>query len=102
MIFLYNEGTTKGGRDVCGTGTLDGNAEAFPNENSIYRPMMLRMLRCRNIRLQELYLYNSPAWTSAFLDSDHIWVSGVRIENHKKNNGDGLDLLIRGGINRFG
>lgn len=77
---------------LCGTGTLDGNADAFPNEGSVYRPMMLRFLRCRNLRLRELYLYNSPAWTTAFLDSEHIWIDGVRVENHKRNNGDGLDF----------
>ena len=36
---------------ICGSGVIDGNAAAFPNAGSIYRPMLLRVLRCRNVRV---------------------------------------------------
>ena len=74
---------------LTGGGMILGNAEAFPNEGSIYRPMMMRFLRCRNIRLSHLRLYDAAAWTTAFLDS---WVDGVDIRNEKRYNGDGLDF----------
>ena len=35
---------------------------------------------------------NSPSWTTAFLDSEYIWIHGVQIENEKRYNGDGLDF----------
>lgn len=76
---------------VVGHGEINGNAESFPNEGSIYRPMMMRFLRCKNIRVQHLRLYNSTAWTTAFLDSENIWCEGLDIRNDKKYNGDGLD-----------
>lgn len=78
--------------EISGSGEINGNSEAFPNKGSIYRPMMLRFLRCKNIRLLDVKLYNAAAWTTAFLDSDHIWVDRVDIRNWKRYNGDGLDF----------
>ena len=77
---------------ICGSGVIDGNAAAFPNAGSIYRPMLLRVLRCRNVRVQNLRLMNAAAWTTAFLDSDFIWATDLHIENHQNYNGDGLDF----------
>ncbi|WP_207761063.1 glycoside hydrolase family 28 protein [Bifidobacterium simiarum] len=77
---------------LTGRGVIAGNAEAFPNEGSIYRPMMIRMLRCSNVHLENLRLYDAAAWTTAFLDSEYIWVRGVDIRNDKRYNGDGLDF----------
>ncbi|CAM4514351.1 glycosyl hydrolase family 28-related protein [Paenibacillus typhae] len=48
---------------ISGQGEINGNAEKFPNEGSIYRPMMMRFLRCRNIHVTGMRLYNSTAWT---------------------------------------
>ncbi len=77
---------------LTGGGMILGNAEAFPNQGSIYRPMMMRFLHCRNIRLSGLRLYDAAAWTTAFLDSSWIWVDDVDIRNEKRYNGDGLDF----------
>lgn len=78
--------------ELTGSGEINGNSEAFPNKGSIYRPMMLRFLRCKNVRLSDVKLYNAAAWTTAFLDSSHIWVDRVDIQNWKRYNGDGLDF----------
>lgn len=78
--------------ELCGEGIINGSAEAFPNKGDIYRPMMIRFLNCKNIRLCGLRLYNSAAWTTAFLDSCNIFVSNVDIQNNKNYNGDGLDF----------
>ncbi len=75
-----------------GGGTIDGNAEQFPNKGDSARPMMLRMLRCKHVRLQNLNLVNAAAWTTAFLDSDFIHTTDLYIENHTNYNGDGLDF----------
>lgn len=88
--FLYAQDAEEIG--LCGEGKIMGNAEAFPNKGSIYRPMLLRFLRCRQIRLEKLRLYDAAAWTTAFLDSEYIWVNGVDIRNEKRYNGDGLDF----------
>ncbi|MGN1142370.1 MAG: hypothetical protein ACI4TF_14320 [Oliverpabstia sp.] len=50
-----------------GEGVFCGNAQCFPNEGDIYRPMMFRFLRCRNIRISEVSMLDAAAWTTAFL-----------------------------------
>lgn len=87
--FIYAEDASNIG--IIGQGEINGNAEKFPNEGSIYRPMMMRFLRCTNIRVKGLRLYNSTAWTTAFLDSENIWCEDLDIRNEKRYNGDGLD-----------
>lgn len=77
---------------LCGMGKIMGNAECFPNKDSIYRPMMMRFLRCKGIRVMDLCLYDAAAWTTTFLDSSYIWVERVTIRNEKRYNGDGLDF----------
>lgn len=88
--FLFAEDAENIG--IMGLGQINGNGEAFPNEGSIYRPMLLRFLRCRHIHLTDIRLYNAAAWTTAFLDSEDIYVDGVDIWNEKQYNGDGLDF----------
>ncbi len=102
---------------ITGRGEIDGSAEAFPNAETCgtevsgaerygagasdrealhtkiaYRPMMLRFLRCKNIRIDGVRLFQSASWTAAFLDSSYIWVSRVHIFNDRRYNGDGLDF----------
>lgn len=77
---------------IVGYGRIDGNAEVFPNEGSIYRPMLLRFLRCNHIFVENVRLHNAAAWTTAFLDSTDIRVRGVEIQNERRYNGDGLDF----------
>lgn len=88
--FIYAEDVRNTG--VIGQGEIDGNAECFPNQNSIYRPMMMRFLRCEHIVLRGMRLYNAAAWTTAFLDSRDIWIDALDICNEKRYNGDGLDF----------
>lgn len=90
LCFIYAEDAENFG--IIGRGEINGQAECFPNEGSIYRPMMLRFLRCSHIHLEHVRLYNAAAWTTAFLDSEYIWVDGVDIRNEKRFNGDGLDF----------
>jgi polygalacturonase len=87
--FIYAEDAINIG--IVGQGEINGSAESFPNEGSIYRPMLIRFLRCKNIRVKGLRLYNSPGWTTAFLDSENIWCEDLDISNDKRLNGDGLD-----------
>lgn len=88
--FLYGEDLENIG--ICGTGCIEGNSCAFPNDGSIYRPMMLRFLRCKQIHIEDVKLCDAAAWTTAFLDSEYIWINRVYIHNEKRYNGDGLDF----------
>lgn len=88
--FIYAENQEN--IDITGKGKINGSAEDFPNAGSIYRPMMLRFLRCKNIHISGVKLYQAAAWTAAFLDSSYVWVRKTHIFNDKNYNGDGLDF----------
>lgn len=88
--FIFSENCINIG--FTGQGEINGNADAFPNDGDINRPMMFRFLNCSNIHLSGLRLIDAAGWTTAFLDSENIWVDGVYIEAMKRYNGDGLDF----------
>ena len=90
LCFIYGENAENIG--LCGGGKILGNASAFPNENSIYRPMMIRFLNCSNIHVHDLRLHDAAAWTTAFLDCADIRIENVDIRNDKHYNGDGLNF----------
>lgn len=83
---------------LCGSGMIDGNGGAFGQRGAFHngkgnpRPMLLRMLNCRHVRIRELRLYNAASWTTAFLDSSYIWATDLDIHNSLNYNGDGLDF----------
>lgn len=60
---------------ICGSGVIDGSAAAFPNAGSIYRPMLLRVLRCRNVRRPIFAILNNryrPDDLGSSVELDHI------------------------------
>lgn len=77
---------------IGGDGVIDGNGGEFPIQGGVARPMMIRLLRCKNIKLRGLRLKNSAAWTTAFLDSENIWAENLDISAQTNFNGDGLDF----------
>ncbi len=73
-----------------GSGTINGNG-AWKNFNKM-RPMMMRFVNCKDIRMNDLHLVDPAAWTSAWLYCDDISVSGISIRSRVNQNGDGLDF----------
>ena len=55
--------------------------------------VMVIFSSCKNIRLSNIKLIESPNWTVAFLNSTDIQVTGISIENNMAiPNSDGVDL----------
>lgn len=76
-----------------GKGTIDGQGHTrhFPADGA-QRPMLLRFLECRHLRMHDINLVNPASWTSAWLYCEDIVVGGVRVESRANWNGDGLDF----------
>ena len=98
---------------ICGGGRIDGNRQAFYGDDAPpyagkyqegtgwngavegrWRPgQMIFFCECRNIRLNDVQLYNAPYWTCFLHGCEDVQVSGLRILNDQRTaNGDGLDL----------
>lgn len=84
------------GISITGQGVIDGQGqrENFPNRarGSKYRPMLMRLVNCHNIRMRDITLRNPAAWTSAWLYCSDIVVEGITIHSRANGNGDGLDF----------
>lgn len=81
-----------------GEGSINGAANHenwWKNEKVMvgaFRPRMLSLNRCRNIRVQGLYFHDSPAWVIHPYFSDDLLFCNLIVENPAKSpNTDGLD-----------
>jgi polygalacturonase len=75
-----------------GSGMIHGQGQMFPNPNSEHRPMLMRFLRCRNVRLSGLRLREPASWTTAFILCDTVYAESLDILSRANKNGDGLDF----------
>ncbi|MCC5831261.1 MAG: hypothetical protein JJU36_17620 [Phycisphaeraceae bacterium] len=88
---------------IIGSGTIDGNGPRFwhpqekPNiwirEKSVRPSPMIDLRNCRDVRLVDILLTNSPGWTCHLHDCDRTNIRGVRIRNNLFGpNTDGFDI----------
>lgn len=79
---------------LCGGGEINGNAAFFRRPENVRapRPMLLRFLNCKGIELKNIKLFESAAWTCAFLDSEDISITDVTVRSVTNLNGDGFDF----------
>ncbi len=98
---------------ITGTGTIDGNADAFmeptrqgpeieahrigrpKRQLSDWRPaQMIFLFQCSNVSLRDLRLENTTYWTLYLFDCEVVSLSGLRITNPADTpNGDGIDIV---------
>jgi len=77
---------------IDGLGTIDGQGEKFPAPGTNDRPMLMRFMNSKNIRLTNIRLLNPASWTTAFILCDTIFADRLIIRSNANNNGDGLDF----------
>jgi hypothetical protein len=78
---------------IVGRGTLDGNGAAFMDKaHDGRRPLILRVIGCRDVLVENIQMQNSGFWNQHYLDCDRVRVQGVRVWNHTTYNVDGIDI----------
>ena len=84
--------------DIIGPGVLDGNAQnsdwwVNPKvKRGAWRPNTLYLCRCKNVRVQNITVQNSPSWTVHPYYCDDISFLNLYIHNPSDSpNTDGLD-----------
>ena len=99
---------------LIGPGRLDGQGPAFwvpsgrpplPPEDAwqdvatlawkaTQRPCpMLEFCNCKNVRIEDVQITNSPGWTLRLVNCDNVFIHGIIIKNPYGINTDGLDLI---------
>lgn len=84
--------------DIIGPGTLDGNADKSDwwkdakVKRCAWRPNILFLCRCENVRVQNIKVQNSPCWNVHPYYSDKLSFLNLNIQNPSDSpNTDGLD-----------
>ncbi|MBN2580768.1 MAG: hypothetical protein JXB10_17410 [Pirellulales bacterium] len=78
---------------IRGRGTLDGNGEAFKTRHHDgRRPMMLRIVNCRDVLVENVKMKNSGFWNQHYLVCQRVQIRGVQVWNHVTYNEDAVDI----------
>ena len=72
----------------------DRSPIAWIRANKEKRPSpMVEVTDCKDIRIQNVHLTNSAGWTLHLHNSQHIWISGVKLTSNLMGpNNDGFDI----------
>jgi hypothetical protein len=76
---------------ITGRGTIDGQGAAFQGPYKV-RPYLLRLVECRDVRVEGVTLRDSPMWVQHYLACDDVRISGITVRSHANANNDGIDI----------
>lgn len=80
---------------IQGEGCIDGqgNHQNFQfGDDKGRRPHVVLFENCSNVKVKDVFLYNSASWTLRCANSDQIIINKVRIYSHGNHNCDGIDI----------
>jgi len=77
---------------IQGRGKIDGQGTTFNHQPFRKRPCLIRLVTCRNVRVQDITLINSAFWVQHYLACDDLVITGIRVNSMKGVNNDGCDI----------
>ncbi len=75
-----------------GRGTIDGQGTSFVGRPFRELPYLVRLVGCRNVRVRDLTLVNSPMWVQHYMACDDLVISGIRVNSYEGTCNDGIDI----------
>lgn len=63
-----------------------------PEKVYLNRPYLIRLVSCRNVRVENLQLRNSAMWMQHYLDCEFLTLRGLNVFNHVAANNDMIDI----------
>ena len=94
LLFAENEHDIA----IIGPGTIDGQGGQFPVVNAEKphryknRPYILRMIGCKNVRVEQIRMQNSAMWMQHYLGCENLTLRGLNVYNHCNRNNDMVDV----------
>ena len=83
---------------IQGEGCIDGqgNHKNFQfGDDKGRRPHVVLFENCSNVKVKDVFLYNSASWTLRCANNDGVIVNNIRIYSHGNHNCDGIDINSR-------
>ena len=82
---------------ITGRGTIDGRGQMWwqsqrREPGKLRRPLLCRLIDCRNVLIEGVTFRNSPMWTVSPLACDNVVIRGITVLNpHDSPNTDGIN-----------
>ena len=96
LSLIYAEACTNVGISGKGEIYFRGEKSNFPGDETtsdiVGRPFGIRMIDCKNIVVEDIYLHNSAAWMQSYLKCENLIFDSVKVLNQANYNNDGLDI----------
>jgi hypothetical protein len=91
---IYGENLERIG--LIGDGVIDGQGGSFARTMDAQRyknrPYVIRLVNCRDVRVEGLRLRNSAMWMQHYLACERLTLRGLHVSNFCNANNDALDL----------
>ncbi len=79
---------------VNGGGVIDAQGEPWwkSGKSDLVRPRTISFIRCKNVAITDINIYNSPCWTVHPICCENVVVERIKIQNpYKSPNTDGIN-----------
>ena len=80
---------------VVGEGEIFGNGKAFPFGSRLGRARGMIFHRCKDVRVEGVFLRDLASWSMYFKESDGVIVRNMKVDSHANANNDGIDIDSR-------
>jgi len=81
-----------------GPGIIDGQGDpkvfrySSDPKNVPERPMLIRLVKCKDVRFSQINLRNAAAWCCHLVECERVWIDRSTIDSHLNGNTDGFDM----------
>lgn len=76
-----------------GDGTINGNGTSFPLNGPRHdRPFLMRVIGCRDVNVEGVFMKNSAMWTHHYLACKRVRVTNIRVWGFANHNNDGINI----------
>ncbi len=83
---------------LIGKGKIDGQGGSFEVKTKkkpdryMNRPYIIRLVACKNVRVEDLTLTNSAMWMQHYFACEDVYIRGLYVYNHCNKNNDMIDI----------
>lgn len=83
---------------IKGEGTIDGQGGSYKvttkekPQRYMNRPFIIRFVKCKNVKIEDVTLKNSPMWMQQYLGCEDLFITGIKVYNHSNKNNDMMDI----------
>lgn len=84
---------------ITGQGKINGQGNLFPRGPEKTRPVLIRMVGCRDITIRDISLEKPGMWTQHYLDCEALVIDHITVAAWNANvNNDGIDIDCCDGV----